>query len=156
MVNKERLELLAQQIEREDARQFNMRYYVPEIARWLRGSSSAGACNSACCIAGHALARWEPEEFTDAQAVLRKQGSLGMEVITVVRRIHAAAAELLGLDEELADVLFAPEEAFESLSAITPAEAAQALRAVASGKRTMKDVWGHAEGFYEEEEGYDE
>lgn len=155
MVNSDRLELLAQQIEREDARQFNMRNYVPEIARWMGRGSASASCNSACCIAGHALARWEPEAFKQAQRKVEDAMSDSLTIFSVTRSIHEEAAELLGLDEELADVLFAPEEAFESLSAITPGEAAQALRAVASGKRTMKDVWGHAEGF-QEEEGCDE
>ena len=102
------------------------------MTQYVKSGTQNVNCGTACCIAGWALALYEPNI------------SLGDGNVEYGFRYVERAAKCLGLDLETAQVLFYAADGRgmqKSLISISPQEAARACRNVADGARTFMFIW---------------
>ena len=91
-------------------------------------------CGTPACVAAHAIHRYFPE-----RKYFGKPNTLAY-----MKEIVSCAEVILGLEHEIAMILFLPEISEQYPEAITAKHAAAAIRAIIAGKETESDIWAAA------------
>ena len=120
-MNTERILELAGHIE-DEATTFDMSKY------WFGGCHARNICESASCLAGHAVVYFGDTDLLKQSALM----NLGQSLFAFANWTHDFAAELLGLGKEQAHDLFIPDEDMFDYTEITQQEAAKVLRHLAA------------------------
>ena len=117
-----------------DGFRFHLGYWKESGIRKHKFPDHFKGCSTVGCIAGMTVARFNPSEWENFSNTVHDNS------------VHYSAREELGLDSELAEVLFNPNYSLIKpivYEDVTAFDAAIAVRNVREGFTDVEDVWSH-------------